>query len=189
MIYRISMLTILAGCLLVFACSKKEDQASKQVPTFNQGSTSSVAGVRWQIPDRWQSQPPRQMRVATYSVAAASGDAEPGECAVFYFGQGQGGDVESNITRWVGQFEGADQPVRSSKTVDGLKVSMIQLSGTYKTSGGPMMASGEKKAGYRLMGAIVEAPEGVVFFKLTGPQATVMAAEAEFNAMIGSLAH
>ena len=189
MIHRAITLMTLAGSLLLFACSKEEDQSSKQAPTFNQGSISSSAGVHWKVPDRWQAQPARQMRVATYSIPAASGDADPGECAVFYFGHGQGGDVESNMTRWIGQFEGADQPARSTRTVDGLNVSLIQLNGTYKTSSGPMMASGEKKAGYRLMGAIVEAPEGMVFFKFTGPQATVTAAEAEFNGMVGSLAH
>jgi hypothetical protein len=50
-----------------------------------------------------------------------------------------------------------------------------------------MMQSMGKKPGYKLYGAIVEAPEGTVFFKMTGPGKSVEAAEAEFDAMIGSL--
>ena len=40
---------------------------------------------------------------------------------------------------------------------------------------------------YRLLGAIVDAPEGAVFFKLTGPSATVAAAEKDFDSMISSI--
>ena len=36
-------------------------------------------------------------------------------------------------------------------------------------------------------GAIVEAPEGLVFFKLTGPLNTVAAAENDFNSLLGSV--
>jgi hypothetical protein len=49
-----------------------------------------------------------------------------------------------------------------------------------------MMQSTGKKPGYRLLGAIVEAPEGNVFFKLTGPDATVGAAQAELDALVAS---
>lgn len=67
--------------------------------------TSAVAGIRWTVPGNWGEHPPRQMRVATYMVPAASGDAEGGECAVFYFGNDQGGSIDANIERWVAQFE------------------------------------------------------------------------------------
>jgi len=50
------------------------------------------------------------------------------------------------------------------------------------------MQSHEKKPGYRLLGAIVEAPGGLVFFKCTGPAATIGKAQAEFDSLIGSLA-
>ena len=51
-----------------------------------------------------------------------------------------------------------------------------------------MMQSQGKKPGYRLLGAIVEAPNGMVFFKCTGPAATISKAQADFDRMIGSLA-
>jgi hypothetical protein len=38
-----------------------------------------------------------------------------------------------------------------------------------------------------MRGAIVEAPEGLVFFKLTGPLNTVAAAENDFNSLLGSV--
>ena len=188
---RIFTLTMLLGSLVLFSsCNKQGKESARQMPALTQGSSpSAIAGIRWQVPERWQVQPQRQMRIATYVVPAATKDVEAGECAVFYFGSGEGGDVESNITRWIGQFEGANKPVRSTRVIDGLKVSLINLSGTYRSAGGPMMASGEKKEGYRLVGAIVEAPMGLVFFKLTGPEAVVASAEGEFNGLVESVGH
>ena len=43
------------------------------------------------------------------------------------------------------------------------------------------------KAGYHLVGVIVEAPEGNVFFKLTGPEKTVKAARPALDKMLASL--
>jgi hypothetical protein len=126
------------------------------------------------------------MRVATYSVPAAEGDAEGGECAVFYFGTGQGGDVNSNIERWGSQFESAAKAVKTTMQVSGMNVTRVQISGTYLAPAGPMMESQGKKENYRLLGAIVEAPEGMVFFKFTGPAKTIAAADTEFDALIGS---
>jgi hypothetical protein len=152
---------------------------------LEQGPVTGVAGVQWTVPARWKQQPPRQMRIATYSVP--EGDGEEGECAVFYFGSGQGGDVAGNISRWASQFEGAPAPEQSSKVVNGLKVTMVSLAGSYLAPAGPMMQSQGKRENYRLLGAIVEAPEGSVFFKFTGPANTVRAAEGEFNALVNSL--
>src|SRR6476659_7008396 len=136
------------------------------------------AGVQWTVPPSWKPQAERPMRVATYDVPAAPG-SQPGECGVFYFGQGQGGSVEENFTRWTKQFEGAGAAKRGEKTVHGLRVHTIDISGTYLASGGPMMQSQGKKPGYWLLGGIVEAPQGLVFFKCIGPAATIGKAQAD----------
>jgi len=113
------------------------------------------------------------MRAATYAVPATSGDHEPAECVAYYFGQGQGGSVEANILRWKGRLLGADGKVAANsktgeKTVHGFKITTIEGSGQYTGMGGPNAAAQSRKPGYRLLGAIVEAPEGSVFFKFTG---------------------
>ena len=147
----------------------------------------AAAGVQWIAPAAWKSQPARTMRVATYEIPSAPG-SEPGECGVFYFGQGKGGGVEDNIARWIAQFEAAAPPKRETRTVHDLRVYTVEVSGTYLASGGPMMQAQAKKPGYRLFGAIVEAPRGLVFFKCTGPAATIARAQADFQSLIGSLA-
>lgn len=133
------------------------------------------------------------MRAATYMVPAAAGDSEGGECGVYYFGPGQGGGVDANIKRWIGQFEQpggkpSDQAAKINKqTTGGLPVTTIDLSGTYTGAGGPTATSKSNKTGYRLLGAIVEGPQGGVFFKFTGPAKTVAANEAKFQAMVKSV--
>ncbi|MBM3774395.1 MAG: hypothetical protein FJW37_04450 [Acidobacteria bacterium] len=149
----------------------------------------AAGGIRWTPPKSWKAQPERPMRAATYTVPAAPGDAEPGECAVFYFGPGQGGGVDENIRRWIGQFSAVDgKPATRAASVRGMKVTHIDVSGSYAGMGGPMAPARTPKPGYRLLGAIIEGPEGAVFFKLTGPAKTVAAARAEFEAMIESAA-
>lgn len=150
------------------------------------GASGSAAGLRWSVPAGWTEQRARPMRVATYAIPGSQG-AEAGECAVFYFGKGQGGSVEENIARWSQQFDGSPKPRRTRKTIQGLRVHLADISGTYLSAGGPMMPSQEKKPNFRLLGAIVEAPEGLIFFKFTGPAATIAKAQPDFDKLIDSL--
>ena len=149
------------------------------------------SGVNWTAPKRWTADADRPMRLATYKVPAAAGDSEAGECGVFFFGAGQGGDLQANLTRWTGQFQTpGGQPIASPKTqkqtIAGFAVTTVDISGTYMQSSGPMMAAKSSKAGYRMLAAVVEGKQANVFFKLTGPAKTVAAAEAEFQGLLKS---
>ncbi len=144
-------------------------------------------GLAWTMPSRWTARGERPMRLATYSVPKARGDAEDGECAVFYFGPNQGGGVEANIDRWIGQFENPSTPLRSTQTVRGLSIARVKMHGAYLAPSGPNMESQGKKPDFVLMGAIVTGPKGAVFFKFTGPTKTVLAAATEFDRMIGTI--
>ncbi len=181
----------LLALIILVSCNKKTAEPPKEMqqshPPMGESTVSSAAGVRWSIPSSWTAGPARQMRVATYNIPAEKGDHEDAECGVFYFGTGQGGDVEMNIDRWVNQFENAGKPGRSSKEVNGMKVELVNIAGTYLAPSGPMMQSSGKKENYRLLGAIISAPAGSVFFKLTGPAKTVVAAENDFNSLVESI--
>ena len=140
---------------------------------------ASAGGIHWTAPANWKTEAARPMRAATYTVG------EGAECVVYYFGPGQGGSVDANLKRWVGQFQPADgKPVEGTETIHGLKVATLEVSGTY--SGG--MGAPGSKPHYRLLGAIVEAPEGPVFFKFTGPEKVVTAHQREFRSMLATVA-
>jgi hypothetical protein len=183
------VLVVLVAVILAImpGCKKKEASQSTNVQLTKEAPENTAAGLVWSYPSGWTKAGPKAMRVVTYIARAAEGDLEGGECAVFFFGPGAGGDVNSNIQRWESQFETKDQGVRTTFQVNGINVTRYTLSGTYLAPSGPMMESQDKKENFRLLGAIVEAPEGLLFFKMTGPAKTIEAATGGFDAMIGSI--
>jgi hypothetical protein len=150
----------------------------------------SVAGLKWIDPSGWTNEGSRPMRAATYSVPPAPGDREKSECVVYFFGTGQGGDVEANILRWKGQVLGSDGKPAAAKvkkqTIHSLPVTTIDSSGEYTGMGGPMSQQKSAAPGYRLLGAVIEGPEGNVFIKFAGPAKTVAANETKFQHLLNS---
>jgi hypothetical protein len=142
----------------------------------------SGPGLEWTPPTAWKAEGSRPMRLNTYAVG------EEAECGVYYFGPGQGGSVQANLDRWVGQFQEPPQPPKIQHlTIHGLKVTTVDMSGSYSGMGGPMASSGPRKPGFRLLGAIAEGPEGSVFFKFTGPAKIVTSQAGAFDKMVQSL--
>ncbi len=148
----------------------------------------AAAGISWKAPDAWKKEPDRPMRAATYTIAPVKGDTDSAECGVFFFGSGQGGSVEANIERWTGQFEGAKAPTPKKEKIAGFDVTSVELEGTY-TAPNMMNPNAPKapKPNTELYAFIVAAPEGNVFFKLSGPKKTVDAAKADFTKMLKGL--
>ena len=150
----------------------------------------SAAGIRWTAPAGWKAEAARPMRAATYTIPVTGG-AGLAECVVNYFGPGQGGSVPANVERWTSQVLGADGKAAAAKvtkrTVRGITVTVVDASGAYTGMGGPMAGTGKPVAGYRLLGAIAEGPQGNVFFKLTGPAKTIAAQEAAFERLLASI--
>ena len=162
--------------VLALACS---------IPLLADGA----AGIHWTPPAGWQSQGARPMRAATYVIPNGSVDLHPAECAVYYFGQHEGGTVDANMKRWISQFEGGEKNAKTgTRTIHGLTVHTVDVSGGYTGMGGPMAPAHAAQPGYRLLGAIVEAPQGLVFFKFTGPVKTIAANQSKYDAMLNSLA-
>jgi hypothetical protein len=96
--------------------------------------------------------------------------------------------VDENIDRWVGQFSGATKPDRSKREIHGLTVTRVEVAGTYTAMRMPGMPSAPPvRPGWRLLGAIVEAPSGLWFFKVTGPDATVKAARSELDTLLATV--
>ncbi|MCI0660876.1 MAG: hypothetical protein L0220_07365 [Acidobacteria bacterium] len=166
------------------------------VPASSSSSSAPAAqgnasGLQWTAPSGWKTGPAgSSMRAATYLIPAAGGDNEGGECAVF---KNIGGGVAANINRWISQFKQPDgssseaKAIQKKNTVNGLQVTTVDLTGTFTNSGMAMGQSTTPKPGYRLLGAIVETPQGDVFFKMTGPEKTIASAEADFQSLLKSI--
>lgn len=138
--------------------------------------------IAWTAPARWKSVPnPSAMRLATFKIPHAAGDAEDPELSITQVG----GSVDSNIERWIGQFDAAGQKSakRTTKKVKDWKVTFVEIEGSF--SGG--MGGGGPQTGFALLGAIVETSGMPHFFKMTGPAKSVKAARAELEGMIDTI--
>jgi len=90
-----------AALTLAFATTAAAAPQAKPAPR-----TDAAGGIQWTVPSRWTSGAGSSMRVATYSVPGPK-SASAGECAVFFFGAGQGGSVDDNVARWA-KLEGVE---------------------------------------------------------------------------------
>ena len=164
-------------------------------PPIAEGAPSAVPedGVRltWATPDGWVAETPSSpMRRAQYRVPGPGGD---GQCVVFYFGAGQGGDPQANAVRWAGQFKqpGGRSSLEVMKTTElsgaQTRVLLVEVTGTYSGGMTMTMEPAEEQPGYMLLGGIAEGPDAPWFFKLTGPEATIRSQRGAFLAMLESV--
>lgn len=149
-------------------------------------SGSPVGGVGWEVPEPFRAQTPSStMRAAEYLFPEEAGETA-GTMTVFYFGQGQGGSVQANIDRWVGQFtlpEGTE-PSIERREVNGLPVTVIDVTGTF--NGGMGSGEGAPSSNQRMLGAIVEGPAGPIFFKMVAAEPLVARAVTPFEELVES---
>ena len=125
------------------------------------------------------------------SVAAAEGDADPAEFALFAF-PGGAGTVQANLDRWQKQFsdkEGNPPEIikETSKGKDGLEVTFAETHGHFVTAAMPGVKKMDKE-NWRLLGAIVQSDDTSYFIKMVGPDKTMKAAKKDFEAMLKTIA-
>ena len=210
---RVPCRVLFCSLLLLLACNKEQtapeaasdsvaapaqpSQPSQAAPPAKSGSAAGPSGAANAGGLTWLDAPPFVRRPAKSSMRAAeygvTGDGQA-ELAVFYFGPDQGGTVQANETRWLGQFtqpDGSDtasKAKRSTRKVGGVEVAMIEVTGNY--SGGmamPGAAAPAPMTDAMMLAAIATGPQGPVFFKLVGPRDVVERSRAGFEQMIGSL--
>lgn len=204
-----SRFALITSLVATFAgCSKNETATPQTVATNASAMTSSfdridgtlqlagqprsVAGITFRPPADWLDLGPSGMRAASYALADMTNTSDTAMVAVFHFPSGGGGSVSDNIARWVGQVTPEDGRTREQAAVydklviKELSVSTVEIDGSYTPAMGPGATAGPK-AGYRLIGAVIEGPEGNLFFRLTGPKELTEKMLPGFVAMIKQL--
>lgn len=152
------------------------------------GGFTQVAGLRWPVPKGWKVRTSRGMRKAVYTIPAAKA-SQAAQCIVFYFGTRQGGDVSRNMQRWIGQFTPESRSSAKQRTfkVGALPAHVLTIQGTYLSSIRPMSRKKIRKPNHRMWGAIVQGPQGKVFFKCTGPTRTMVSAQGAMRTMLQAI--
>ena len=155
--------------------------------------TPASGTLRFKAPSEWTVQSTASsMRVAQYALPKAADDGEDGELVVYFFG-GTGGSVDANIERWVGQMQqpdgkpSKDVARRSDRKVNGLDVTLLDISGTYTAEVRPGSTERHNKPGYRMRTAVVTTPKGPYFVKAVGPAKTIERWNKAFEGFIDSM--
>jgi len=154
----------------------------------------SAATLKYTAPAGWTSKTPSSsMRVAEFVLPRADGDKDDASLVVYFFGATAGGSVQANVDRWIGQMAQPDgRPSKdlaktSTMTVNGLKITDVDVSGTYVAEMSPGAAEHFNYPGWRLRAAVVETPGGAYYVKVTGPIKTVAKWDKAYGAFLNSL--
>jgi hypothetical protein len=152
------------------------------------------ATLKFDPPAGWLAKPSSStMRVAEFALPKVAGDAEDASLIVYFFGSSQGGSVQANLDRWIGQLAQPDgrasKDVAKTTTLDshGLKISVVDVSGTYIAEMTPGSTERMNKPGFRQLAAVIDTPGGPYFAKLVGPAKTVAKWEASYQAFLKSV--
>ena len=145
-----------------------------------------VSELSFNRPTSWEWVPAGGMRQAQLKVVDNE-KKETAEVVFFYFGPGNGGGVKANVDRWIGQFKEPKEELKpqvEETSVGTHKITYVTALGTYNSGmpGGPKTPL----ANHALLGAIVEAPQGCVFVRLTGPAGLAKASKSDFRKMVES---
>jgi hypothetical protein len=140
----------------------------------------SVGPVSFEIPEGLVRQPPSMsMRLAQFALPRVEGDGEDGLMTL----STAAGGLQMNIQRWSQQFREAPLPQVEEIDSSGKKVTLVRMEGTFLGMGGA-----GAKSGFRLWGAMVETGGGqLMFFKATGPKATLERWDPALAAMAKSI--
>jgi hypothetical protein len=147
----------------------------------------TIGPVGYEVPKSWKRQAPSNaMRAAQFLIPLAEGDSGKIELTVFYFGPDQGGSVEDNIKRWLGQFKPLEGKEKVEELKVGeLKVTILDAKGTYDYKPFPAAPAGELMKDWRMLASVVETPnDGPYFFRMVGPAKTIAAQEEAFQKMM-----
>jgi hypothetical protein len=117
----------------------------------------------------------------TFKIPKAGGDSEDADLALTVARSGD----EAHVKQWEEEFGGAKAKTRT-RTVNGLKVTIVELRGTFSGSsdrGAPVVAPKDNQV---LLGAIVEAEDRQHCFKMWGGEKTMSAARKDFDKLVAS---
>ena len=153
-------------------------------------ATVTLLDYKTTVPAGWTARAPSSnMRLAEYTIERGD-SASIAEVVVYFFGSGQGGNVESNLARWKSQFSNQDgSPVRevvSQSKAGNVSLTFAEYRGSYARAVG-MGDPARAKPGQMLIAAIAETPRGTIFFQLFGPEASVAAQREAFMKFVGGL--
>ena len=187
----ITLLVISAGCQTSQSGSIQQTSSNGSA---QQPSSNPAATLKFSAPSDWtEEKPSSSSRVAQYKLAKTADDTEDASAILYFFGQGQGGGTAANIERWVSQMQqpegGAskDKAKEESLTVNGLKITTVDVTGTYTAEMAPGSGTFHNNANYRMRAAVIETPKGSYYLKVVGPAKTMAKWDTSITNFVNSV--
>ena len=166
---------LLIALLILWAgCQAQQGGSAQQTASNTSGTLTFSAPAGWV-----EEKPGSSSRVAQYKLPKVADDSEDASAILYFFGQGQGAGTAANIERWVNQMQQSDATASKDKakeetlTVNGLKVTTVEVTGTYTAEMAPGSGTFHNNPNYRLRAAVIETPKGSYYLKVVGPDKTM----------------
>ncbi len=166
-----SLLGLALLSLPSLAVSQDKTDSAKAVKGDEKESSELVlAGGKIVLtkPESWKTVKPQSQMIVHEFRAPAEGEKSARVTIM-----GATGGIETNVNRWIGQFEGAkkEDAKIEVKEIEKTKVHIVQLEGTFK---GMMAPGAPKLPDHAMIGIILELKDGTTeFIKITGPKEIV----------------
>ncbi|MBC22662.1 MAG: hypothetical protein CMJ32_06740 [Phycisphaerae bacterium] len=147
-------------------------------------SVVTIAGMTAPKPIAWTwRKPTMSFRTLQYIIPGKENSSESADLVFSLFSNTDGGSLEDNISRWSMQFadeEGTPAtPIVSEMTVDGMPISLVELSGSYRGMGAPFA-----RPGHTQLTAVLEPNDVRLYIRMIGPTAAVDENRDDFMAML-----
>ncbi len=156
-------------------------------PAENNGKLD-IDTIHFTVPKTWIAKAHSKMLAAEFAIPHAEGDKKDVRLTISHLG----GTLEDNVARWKAQF--GDKPDKENEETlkaGAIKIVLVDFTGTFNESSGPMMMNGPTVArpDYRMLGAIFQVPgdDLLYFIKCYGPKKTMAAAADEVKNFLTSL--
>jgi len=151
------------------------------------GPEVELGPMRLKAPEGWVRTPRKSDLIrAEFALPRAEGDQADGRLTVTI----AGGTIKDNLDRWRGQFGG--KPAKESQEqikVDDVAVTLVDYAGAYSDqhmAGAPGPA-GTGSQDSRMLGAVYDLGDRLLFVKASGPAKTMAAHAARFRQFVESL--
>ena len=184
--------TVIVGTVLSFYIMGQESKSTIEFDSqvANHGETEvklkpdyiQIGRLQVKVPKDWEKeQPSSSMRMAQFRFPGNDGD---GELVIF---SGIGGSIDANLNRWYGQFKSetensvSESAIRTNSQIKDMNVTFSYVEGTYLKSSMGMSGTKTEMPNYALLAAIVATPDGLYYFKGTGPKSTMDSHKVNFE--------
>ncbi len=147
------------------------------------GNVRNTSPYHFDVPQGWALIAPTQFRNPNFKV----GSSDKIQCYMTTL-SGDGGGIASNVNRWYAQLgleplSEEEIEALTSVKVMGYPARIVNISGKFKGMG----SETETDVNYRLLGAVIQAPDSLITIKMTGPESDTLPELSNFAGFVDSL--